>query len=89
MLFLDARFVCDQVSIFLVRSINFLVHGIASITQVRRTDSEMNNYRPTMLLVCNAGHRLFPVKLIKSDGGGLLTRVGNELTAESFDVVFP
>jgi len=63
-LFLDARFVRDQVPIFLVRSVYFLVHRITSIAQVRRTDSEVNNYRPAMLLIGNTGHCLFPVKLI-------------------------
>ena len=88
-LFLDARFVRDQVSIFLIRSVYFLINGIASIAQVGRTHSEMNNYRPAVLLVRNAGHCLFAVKLIKSDGGRLLARVGDKLTTEGFDVVFP
>ena len=88
-LFLDARFVRDQMSIFLIRSVYFLIHGIASIAQVCRTHSEVNNYRPAVLLVRNAGHCLFAVKLIKSDGGRLLARVRDKLTTERFYVVFP
>ena len=88
-LFLDPRFVRDQVSIFLIRSVYFLIHGIASIAQVRRTHSEVDNYRPAVLLVRNAGHCFFAVELIKSDGGGLLARVGDKLTPEGFYVVFP